>query len=327
MSRKITCIGETILDIVFKDNKPVAAVPGGSTFNAIISLGRTAGRDFKDVAVSMVTDIGDDHVADIVTSFMEANGVDTQNVTRYKNARTNISLAFLDSNSNAHYQFYKDRFDSSQREEKLASITFEKDDLVLFGSYFVINPELRSFVAPLLQRAHEAGAILCYDVNIRRNHLDQMPGIYGNIVENCRVSDIVRGSSEDFEMLLGIKDPEEIYRKYIKALCPIFICTCGPDPVHIFTPDRHITIPVPRIVPVSTIGAGDNFNAGLLYSLLAKDLRKADLATLSSEQLTDIAAIADSFSIEVCCSMDNYVGKNFRAIPDCHRHQEPDTDC
>lgn len=42
MSRKITGIGETILDIVFKDNKPVAAVPGGSTFNAIISLGRTA---------------------------------------------------------------------------------------------------------------------------------------------------------------------------------------------------------------------------------------------------------------------------------------------
>ncbi|MCQ2117223.1 MAG: PfkB family carbohydrate kinase [Bacteroidales bacterium] len=84
---------------------------------------------------------------------------------------------------------------------------------------------------------------------------------------------------------------------------------------------------MPHIKPVSTIGAGDNFNAGLLYSLLAKDLRKADLATLSSEQLTDIAAIADSFSIEVCCSMDNYVGKNFRAIPDCRRHQEPDTDC
>lgn len=66
---------------------------------------------------------------------------------------------------------------------------------MLFGSYFVINPELRSFVAPLLKRAHEAGAILCYDVNIRKNHLDQMPGIYGNIVENCRVSDIVRSSS------------------------------------------------------------------------------------------------------------------------------------
>ena len=36
----IVGIGETILDIIFKNDQPVAAVPGGSTFNALISLGR-----------------------------------------------------------------------------------------------------------------------------------------------------------------------------------------------------------------------------------------------------------------------------------------------
>ena len=38
--RKVIGIGETLLDIIFKVNKPVEAVPGGSTFNAIVSLGR-----------------------------------------------------------------------------------------------------------------------------------------------------------------------------------------------------------------------------------------------------------------------------------------------
>lgn len=36
--RKIIGIGETVLDIIFKNNKPIEAAPGGSTFNAITSL-------------------------------------------------------------------------------------------------------------------------------------------------------------------------------------------------------------------------------------------------------------------------------------------------
>ena len=53
-------LGETILDIIFKDDKPSAAVPGGSTYNAIISLGRTG------VPATIVTETGNDHVGDII---------------------------------------------------------------------------------------------------------------------------------------------------------------------------------------------------------------------------------------------------------------------
>ena len=36
--RKVIGIGETVLDIIFKNDQPIGAYPGGSTFNAIISL-------------------------------------------------------------------------------------------------------------------------------------------------------------------------------------------------------------------------------------------------------------------------------------------------
>ena len=32
--RKVIGIGETVLDIIFKNGKPIEAVPGGSSFNA-----------------------------------------------------------------------------------------------------------------------------------------------------------------------------------------------------------------------------------------------------------------------------------------------------
>ena len=64
-----------MLDIVFKNGKPLAAVPGGSVFNSMVSLGRTAGRDFPDVRLIMESQVGDDYVADIVSSFMQENGL------------------------------------------------------------------------------------------------------------------------------------------------------------------------------------------------------------------------------------------------------------
>ena len=38
--KRVIGIGETVLDILFKNDQPLKAVPGGSTFNSIVSLGR-----------------------------------------------------------------------------------------------------------------------------------------------------------------------------------------------------------------------------------------------------------------------------------------------
>ena len=38
--RKVIGIGETVLDIIFKNGKPTEAVTGGSTFNDFVSFGR-----------------------------------------------------------------------------------------------------------------------------------------------------------------------------------------------------------------------------------------------------------------------------------------------
>lgn len=307
--RKVIGIGETVLDIIFRDDQPSAAIPGGSTFNAMISLGRTAGRDFPGTPVLMVTETGDDHVGDIVTSFMEENGVGTEAVTRNKGTQTHISLAFLDGANNAQYEFYKDHSSASLRADKVTGISFSKDDLVLFGSYFAINPRIREYTGMLLQKAHDAGAVLYYDINFRKNHIADLSDTLGNITANCRLSDIVRGSDEDFGYLFGTRDPEEIYARHISSLCRNFICTCGGNPTHVFADGKHLVFPVLPVETVSTIGAGDNFNAGILYAMLALGIGREQMLAADWES---IISIAGQFSAEVCGSMFNYVGKEFR---------------
>ena len=64
---------------------------------------------------------------------------------------------------------------------------------------------------------------------------------------------------------------------------------------------------------VSTIGAGYNFNAGLVFGLLKNRIRKADLDELNEADWDKIVATGMLFSREVCASLDNYISKEFAA--------------
>ena len=100
--RKVIGIGETVLDIIFQGEQPVSAMPGGSTFNAMISLGR-AGID-----CTFISETGNDRVGKRIISFLEENHVDASNVNVYPESKSPLSLAFLNEQNDAEYMFYKD---------------------------------------------------------------------------------------------------------------------------------------------------------------------------------------------------------------------------
>ena len=75
--RKVIGIGETVLDIIFKGTQPMAAKPGGSTFNALISLGRLG------VPSIFISETGRDKVGDIIVSFLKQNNITTDYITRW----------------------------------------------------------------------------------------------------------------------------------------------------------------------------------------------------------------------------------------------------
>ncbi|MCQ2143929.1 MAG: PfkB family carbohydrate kinase [Bacteroidales bacterium] len=308
---KIYGIGETVMDMVFRNDQPQAAVPGGSTFNAVISIGRTVPRLSPATEIYMSTQIGDDHVGDIICNFLLDNNVKTELVKRYNNTQTNVSMAFLNDRNDAQYEFYKDPKPKILRLEDAGEINFEKGDILLIGSFFAVDPAVTLYLGEVLKAARKAGATIYYDINFRKNHLAELPHLLPIIEENCRYCDFVKGSDEDFLNIYGIDNPEEVYEKRIKQLCPNLIYTQGPDPVHVFSPGVHGEYPVRKVKPVSTIGAGDNFNAGFIAGLVKFG---ADSQTPLTEALwSKLVGNATRYSSAVCESMFNYVEKDFEA--------------
>jgi fructokinase len=305
MKRKVYGIGETVLDIIFKGDQPIGAVPGGSVFNSIISLGRCG------VNCSFISETGNDRVGRRITSFLEENGVDATCVYVYPNSKSPISLAFLGDNNDAQYIFYKDH--PSDRIE-FVTPEVERDDIVIFGSYYAVNPVIRPQVLTFLEHAHSKGAILYYDVNFRASHKDEVMKLTPNILENLELADIVRGSAEDFDVMFHKTDPDVVYRSQIAFYTRKFIFTQGADPVEIRAEKGFAKqYPVEKTGNiVSTIGAGDNFNAGFVYGLLQHNILRDNIdQQLTEQQWDSLISSAQSFSADVCQSLDNYVSPDF----------------
>ena len=307
--RKVIGIGETILDIIFRDQQPSAAVPGGSVFNGIVSLSRTG------VPVCFISETGNDRVGNIILKFMTDNGIPTDHVNVFPDGKSPVSLAFLNEQSDAEYIFYKDY--PKQRLDVVFP-RLEEDDIVMLGSYYALNPVLRDKVLELLSQARERKAIVYYDPNFRSSHKDEAIKLAPTIIENLEYANIVRGSREDFFYMYGQTDADKIYKDKIKFYCPNFLCTAGAESIALRTGNISKNYSVEPIQAVSTIGAGDNFNAGIIFGLLTLGVRYRDLNTLDESTWDQIIRLGMEFSREVCCSFNNSVSPEFAAA---HRYR------
>ena len=185
------------------------------------------------------------------------------------------------------------------------------DDIIMIGSYFAITPVLRDKVKELLDKAHEAGAIIYYDVNFRSTHVNEAIKLMPTIIENFEYTDILRGSTEDFQNMFRQTDADKVYQNHVAFYCPNFICTDAGGDVRLRTKNVCKNYPVTPLKAVSTIGAGDNFNAGVVYGLLKYRVRRADLAELSENDWDAIIRCGMDFSADVCKSVSNSVSKEF----------------
>ena len=294
-----------MLDIIFRGDEPIGAVPGGSVYNSIISLGRSG------ISAAFVSETGNDRVGRRIVSFLRDNGVDADAVCVYPESKSPVSLAFLNEQNDAEYLFYKDH-----PHDRLDFVypDVQPDDVVIYGSYYAVNPVIRPQVKGFLEYARQRGAILYYDVNFRSSHRDERVKLTSNLLENLELADIVRGSSEDFDVLFDKTDADVIYRSQIAFYTKKFIYTQGSQPVELRADGglkkQYPVMPVPDVV--STIGAGDNFNAGLVYGLIRYGITRSHIeGGLSEQQWDAVMACAQRFSANVCKSLHNYVDLDF----------------
>jgi fructokinase len=270
--------------------------------NTAVSLGRAG------IKVELISEIADDHSGDMIITFLRENKVGTTYIHRYPGGKTTIALAFLNEKSDASYSFYADA-----PEERLTGKmpTPTSDDLILFGSFFSLTNGIHEKLLELLNIAMQNNTLIIYDPNFRRPHLSELNRIMPRIRENISFADIIRGSDEDFLHIFASQKPGEAYSRIMNCDRQVLIYTQSNDVVTILTGNYQGSVPVPKIEPISTIGAGDSFNAGLIHALITIGIGRKTISFLPLDDWEKIVRNAIRFAQNVCMSLDNYISYDF----------------
>ncbi|MDE6136693.1 MAG: hypothetical protein K2F97_04390, partial [Muribaculaceae bacterium] len=211
MSKKIICIGECGLDIVFgADGMPLGAMPGGRLANAAALLARGG------LPVVVAGEAAADAVGDTVVAFLADAGADTHCVDRFTEGRTPVTIFMpaADGHMTAtRYEAYAEEcFD-------IVWPRIEEGDIVLFGGYYAIDRRMRARMLPLLQHAEERKAVLVYLPGFMPQQEPRITRVMPAILENLELAHMACTRSADLQMIFGGKDAEACYKNHIGFYC------------------------------------------------------------------------------------------------------------
>jgi fructokinase len=291
---RIYTIGETTYDILFRDSTPVGSCSGGSAYNSAISLGRCG------LPVSLISTFGNDHVGDLSMAFLKSNGVGCDLIQRF-DGLSRIALAFIDPENNADYSFYPASKDVvPQYPEPL------KNDIVLLGSSFAIRDNGREDLLAYLKKLKAVGGVIIYDPNARQRTIGK-PEIQKKIFENFELASIIKGSDQDFRNILGIEGGQNVFKRLSEFGPKCLFYTKGSLGAELYAAEIQLDVPSIKIKVQSTVGAGDNFSAGIVYGLskyLNEDSSYTSFAINDWKELLEAGTL---FASEVCSSVENYL--------------------
>ena len=294
----VYALGESLLDVIISSLEQVVARPGGAMLNASVSLQRAG------VSATLITELGKDQTAVLMIDFLKNNDVLTEYITQYEHNKTAVALAFLDEQKKPSYTFLKD-YPGQRR--LAAPPVFQPGDVFLLGSLYALDPDIQPYLSQYLDAARKGGAVILYDPNIRQSERLKNNGRREMVYENIRRADIVKGSDEDFEALFGKQDITSVFGT-LHEINPeaLFVMTQGSEGATAFCNGKLIHAAAQPVEVVSTIGAGDGFNAGMA-AFLSKHFRTPsdwDWAFVEQQMRTGI-----QFAASVCSSDENYIQK------------------
>ena len=284
--KRIFVIGESHYNIIFNGNQPIEGYPSGFGFETVVSLGRSG------ISPSLITEIGNDEIGNIVISFLKQNNVNIDNIYRFYDVNTALSICIDNVNGDkkvTDYTYFPDtRLD-------IIWPRIDNDDIVLFGSYFSIDTKLRQNIIELITYCSERKSLIIYDPDYDDKYANEAVWFMPSVIENLEFADIVRGNLRDFNNIYKESDIDRIYINHIKFYCKIFICLDGIRGVYLRADSirEYYAFDIEENCNLKSIN--EAFNAGLIYCLSYYKIEREKLETLDAMTWDRIISFAVSF--------------------------------
>jgi fructokinase len=256
-NKNILCIGEVLWDVFGENQKP-----GGAPLNVALHLRRL------NNAVNIVSRVGKDKGGKALKDFILSKGLNTNHIQVDLMLPTSEVVVSLDKNGNASFEIVEpvawDNLEYSPDLEMLA----KKAGIIVYGSLASRNIASRETIIKSLNK----DAIKIVDINLRPPFTDM-----SIVKELLSMADLAKLNIDELRIIAGwdnknTGDEKELVEWMAKEYKLKMICvTMGGSGALLFNNNsfhRHTGF---KVKVADTVGAGDAFLAGLIYSLIQGD--------------------------------------------------------
>lgn len=274
----ISC-GDALIDFVPTKNvdgrEAVMPAVGGSCLNVAIGIARLG------APTGFVGGVSTDLFGRMIADHAASSNVELGLATRSDHQTTLAFVRIVAGES--HYAFYDAQTATRNWTFRRGTIPFDTVEAVHVGSTTLVNDQGAAETKALIADAR-ASSTISFDPNCRPNLVKDKPAYLARMVEFAASADLIKMSDVDFAFLFG----EERYQQRASALLGqgtnLVVITRGNNgAIAWHAKAGQIEVEAPKVAVADTIGAGDSFQAALLFAL-------HEQGRLNRQQLKDIGA-------------------------------------
>jgi fructokinase len=271
----------------------IVPVVGGSCLNIAVGMARLG------APAGFVGGISTDLFGRMIADHATASQVEVQQAARSGHQTT---LAFVRTVAGEpQYAFYDEETASRNWTYRGGSIPFDKIEAIHIGSTTLVDEKAAAETRAMVEDAR-GSVTISFDPNCRPNlvkhkarYVDRMDGF-------AATAAIVRMSDVDFEFLYGGVDYAGRAKSLIEKGVNLVVVTRGIKGAQAWHREAGaVEVMAPTVNVVDTIGAGDSFQAALLFALRAIGrIGTGSLAQMNSDELRRVLSFASICAAFTC---------------------------
>ncbi|QPF95296.1 carbohydrate kinase family protein [Bradyrhizobium commune] len=277
----IAC-GDALIDFVptrtGDGREAVMPAVGGSCLNVAIGMARLG------APTGFVGGISTDLFGRMIADHAAASNVELDLATRSDHQTTLAFVRIVAGES--HYAFYDAETATRSWTYRRGSIPFDTVEAVHVGSTTLVNDQGAAEAKALIADARSSSTI-SFDPNCRPNLVKDKPAYLVRMAEFARDADLVKMSDIDFAYLHGEEPCQQRASALLGQGTSLVVITRGNSGAIAWHASAgQIEVQAPTVAVADTIGAGDSFQAALLFALHKQGrLARERLKDISTDEL------------------------------------------
>ena len=301
---KLYCIGELLIDFqsigtgTLKETEQFVKKAGGAPANVCVQavkLGKKA---------QYLTKVGNDGFGDFLKETLKNEGVDVSHILQSDEYNTSLAFVSIKEDGERDFSFYRTMTaDLYFKAEEFEDIEFEKGDVLEFGSVALSTEITQNAHKNLIMKAKKAGALVCFDPNLRFNLWTSRDELRNTVNEFAKFADVIKVGKDELEFLTG---KENGMHDIMGDSVSVLLVTDGSKGAKAYVKNGKIfSSSGYKVKAIDATGAGDSFFGAFIAGLMDAGARSENLSSSDMDYQT---------MLDFACKCGAYTTMGYGAI-------------